>query len=207
MKKIISLIAATVLSVTAVIAEGNEHNLGIGITFPISSLKIGDDVDESLSQKGMGFDVTYLFIHDSGITAKADCTLALVSSSVSGEDPDNGLNWTIDLGIGYTFLRNEKFSLSALGMIGYNYSEAGFGDSESAKISFTMKTIDFGADVIGKYKFTNHLGAFANLGFRYSIDKGSSYEYSDYNNSLKFSDDAKTSGFRFVPTLGLNWTF
>ena len=77
----------------------------------------------------------------------------------------------------------------------------------------SMMTFDIGADVIGKYKFTDHLGAFVNLGLRYAINMKTQYDFDvSYDgekvDELSYSDDGfKTSGIRFQPTLGVSWTF
>ena len=208
MKKLIFLVAAALLSATAFCAE---HTLGLGITFPVSSLNFkdsDDEFDEDITQTGVGVDLTYLFISDSGFTGKADFAFEKISASDFEENPDEGLNCVFDFGIGYTFLRDEKFSLSALGMFGFSLGAYNWYDDPVTE-SLLMKTLDFGVDVVGKFKFTNHLGAFANLGLRYSIDAGSKYEveFRASAHEEDFDIGLKTQGFRFIPTLGVSWTF
>ncbi|MBO6131618.1 MAG: hypothetical protein J6P28_06600 [Treponema sp.] len=93
MKKLIFLAAAALLSATAFCAE---HTLGLGITFPVSSLNFkdsDDEFDEDITQTGVGVDLTYLFISDSGFTGKADFE----------ENPDEGLNLGFYFVVSWTF--------------------------------------------------------------------------------------------------------
>jgi len=209
MKKIIALVAGLAMSMTAVFAE---HTLGLGLNIPVNSLTIDS---EDVFEIGFGVDLSYLFIHDSGITAKADA--GFKSLSADSDIPyleGNGVSFGFDLGAGYTFINEEKFSLSALAMFGVTIGgvNADFTDSFEteeikAETTLTIETFDIGADVIGKYKFTDHLGAFVNLGLRYAINMKTECEI-EYEGGDTFKvDDIKTSGIRFLPTLGVSWTF
>lgn len=213
MKKIIALVAGIAMSMTAVFAE---HTVGLGLNIPVNSLKVED---ESVSEHGFGFDLAYLFIHESNITAKADVAFNIMNTDDIESDANSG-QFAFDLGAGYTFLNEEKYSLSALAMFGMTIGGYGkeFSDYEGttglkAESSLSMMTFDIGADVIGKYKFTDHLGAFVNLGLHYAINMKTQYDFDvSYDgekvDELSYSDDGfKTSGIRFLPTLGVSWTF
>lgn len=62
-----------------------------------------DEFDEDITQTGIGVDLTYLFISDSGFTGKADFSFAKLETSDFEVNPDEGLNWGFDFGVGYTF--------------------------------------------------------------------------------------------------------
>lgn len=70
MKKLIFLAAAALLSATSFCAE---HTLGLGITFPVSSLNFkdsDDEFDEDITQTGVGVDLTYLLLVIVGLQVK-----------------------------------------------------------------------------------------------------------------------------------------
>lgn len=213
MKKIVALVAGLAMSMTAVFAE---HTVGLGFNVPVNSLKVEDD---KLSEHGFGFDLTYLFIHESNFTAKADVAMNIMNTD-DFETDENMAQFAFDLGAGYSFLNEEKYSLSVLGMFGMTIGGYGkeYNDYEGttglkAESGLSMMTFDIGADVIGKYKFTDHLGAFVNLALHYAINIKTQYDFDvSYNGDdvdyLSYSDDGlKTSGIRFQPTLGVSWTF
>lgn len=204
MKKIICLVAAAVLSATAFCAE---HTLGLGLSFPISSLKaklkgdVAEEWEDDLSQTAVGVDLTYLCVLDNAVSIKLDLGFDNISSNDVPDDPDWHYDFIFDIGAGYTFPINEKFTLSTLGMLGINYGGYDWTyeiNNKDYSFFITIFTFDIGADVIGKYKFTDHFGVFANLGLRYSINLASNYND---------EGDFETSGFRFIPTLGASWTF
>nr|MCR4790997.1 hypothetical protein [Treponemataceae bacterium] len=175
MKKIIALVAGLAMSMTAVFAE---HTVGLGLNIPLNSLEVED---EDFSEHGFGFDLSYLFIHESNITAKADVALNIMNTD-DFETDENMAQFAFDLGAGYSFLNEEKYSLSALAMFGMTIGGYGkeYNDYEGttgleAESSLSMMTFDIGVDVIGKYKFTDHLGAFVNLALRYAINIKTQY--------------------------------
>ncbi len=208
MKKIIALVAGIAMSMTAVFAE---HTVGLGFNIPVNSLKV-EDTD--VSEHGFGFDLTYLFIHENGFSAKADAALNIMDTDDIPSDGSMG-NFVFDLGAGYTFLNKEKFTVSVLGMLGMTLGgHSKDYEIEDHKVTYDCSwlTFDIGADVIGKYKFTDHFGAFVNLGLRYAINMKTNeeleFEDSDVNELFGYSnDDLSTKGIRFQPTLGVCWSF
>ena len=219
MKKIIALVVTALVSASAVFAGNFEHSLGIGATFPISSVSFDEDYIDDASQTGVGFDLTYLAIHNNNnITFKMDFAYSAISSDDVVSDPDATHDIMFDLGLGYTFLKNERFTLSALGMLGmslsgydWTYKYSYLGQPCTVDALAAWMTFDIGADLVGKVKFTDHFGMFANLGFRYGIGVWDRYYAEGKINGKKVVDIDENlniaGAFKFIPTIGVSWTF
>ena len=171
----------------------------------------------------------YLGVHTrNGLTAKLDLGLGLPNGKIGddeikteGEDP---IDFTFDIGIGYSFIRDEKITLGVLGVFGIDYSSWSLADKEESLMDGAIKvtesqdlslmTFNLGADVIGAFRFTDHFGMYANLGFRYVLAGSADIDWEYIGSIAGFSGEKSgtnsndVSGkFVFKPTLGVIWTF
>lgn len=131
MKKLISLVAVALLSVTALFAA--EHTFHVGL--PVSYVT---GYDSGSDNNGLGagfFYFDYVKVHDSKFSFKADAAIGASYTSTG-------------CGFGFSPIANEKMTLSLFG-------DFGFGNPDFIK---------FGADAMFTYRFTNHIGAFADIG-------------------------------------------
>lgn len=134
MKKLISLVAVALLSVTALFAAEHTFHVGMPVAY-VTGYEVDDD-----NGIGTGFYFDYVKVHDSKFSFKADA--AFGSSSLGASYTSTGC------GFGFSPIANEKMTLSLFG-------DFGFGNPDFIK---------FGADAMFTYRFTNHIGAFADIG-------------------------------------------
>lgn len=190
----------------------------MGLTVPVTTFSFDGDYVEDFSQTGVGFEIDWLGISiDSGLTFRADFSLDFLSTSEI-DDADTAFELGLEIGAGYSFVRNEKFTVGVLGMLGFTYGGYEWTDkygydvvSVDADYTINFLTFDFGADLVGKYQFTENFGAYASLGFRYGVAIDSEfYAEAKYQGTRILDLDEDTglsSGFKFKPTIGLCWTF
>ena len=220
MKKLIALVAAAVLSASAVFAENTFH---IGAYFPISPLTVSDedDVDYDFSSMsfGGGFDFTH--VADGGFTFKVGMGLAYASSDdvegwASG-DALGGFDFDLGFGLGGSFIHNERMTLSLTGNFGLRVQDLYETESYDFKVAEVDVDTDFfsllfyiGPEISYTFRFNDHIGLFANFGIfynfgisDYSVDaeiNGKSLE--DFTGK-KYGKDFFTTGFNFQPKIGL----
>ncbi|MBB5219075.1 hypothetical protein DYE49_11410 [Treponema rectale] len=207
MKKIISMVAAALISVTAAFAENTFH---LGAYFPIYSFEV-DDTDISSTIYGASFD--YIHVAESGYTWKIglECGKASTSdlkSVVKGEDL-TGFDFEMEVGFGASFIHNEKMTLSLTGNLGFRVEVLSAEESiPGDTISTTYgETILFGGPQISfTYRFNPHVGLFADLGLFYNSGAVVADIDSD-NGSITGNNDEKVSGYSCVPKLGVAFTF
>ena len=215
MKKLLALVAMTVISVSALFAENTFH---IGAYIPISPWTLdvdGHSVDYSNNGFGGFFDYTH--VADGGFVWKVNTGYASVSSS----DIDDLTGGEFDLGFGFggSPIHDSKMTLSITGNFGlrvqtlscsesYTHREYDYYYSKYVTKTETLDTdfFDFmfyiGPEISFTYRFHEHVGVFANMGIFYSTgwyDIDADYRSDD-------SSSGSVSGFTFEPKFGIAFT-
>lgn len=204
MKKILALVAAMAFGAAAFAGDW-QSTVGAGFTLPVTNYGFDEDDVDSQTQIGYGFDLMYLGVHlGNGFTAKVDASIGLASNDdIPDGDAEDPLELTANLGFGYSFIRDEKVTLAALGVVGIDYTWFG-SKSNGVDVDFSYFSLNVGASILGAYRFTDHFGAFADLSLRYIVTGTASAEYP----SPIGTQDVDISGnIVFRPTLGVIWTF
>lgn len=176
MKKLVALAAAAVISSAAVFAENTFH---FGLYFPISSFTVqsldDDDIDDlGIVTKGVGGSVDFTHVADSGFVFKVGMGLAAAFTddikTYEGDD-FSGIDFEMGLGLGGSFIHNERMTLSLTGNFGYRIQS--FSDSGSVKVSgmkieydtsWTSVLFYIGPELSFTYRFNEHFGLFASIG-------------------------------------------
>ncbi len=224
MKKIFSVMAIALLA-TGLFAKTWTNNVGVGFTVPISTIGIDKSGADDIFQVGYGVKGFYLGYHQNGFTVRAAESLGLATSKdIKLQDRDTNLGFfsNLDLGAGYSFIRDDKMTLSLLGMIGldiaaYSTSRSSTYDKKSADLTATLGYAMFsvGADAYFAFKFKPNFGLFADVACRYLVAGGSfgetEYEYKNGSKTetVKFdtTDGDLRGKFRIQPSIGVVWSF
>jgi hypothetical protein len=217
MKRLLALVATAMLT-TFAFAENTVH---LGAFFPIHPATLGQDGQTAdLSSSGFGVNVDYTHVCDGGFTFKFDLGLARTSTKDLWDESLSGVNFLGDVGFGWSFIHDEKMTLTLTGNIGlsgcsykleekYNttsYSSTVVADRER---KLTLTEFYFGPEIAFTYRFNKHFGAFADVGLFYATG---SADYKDKayalgNKLYERSESLDISGLLFVPKAGMSFTF
>lgn len=223
MKKIVALVAATVLSASAVVSSVfAENTLHMGAGFPISPLKVDYDGDkEDFSSTGVDFAFDYTHVAEGGFAWKVGFDIGGANTSdigdVNGNDA-SAFDFAFGFGFGGSPIHNERMTLSILGDFGIRVQNYDIGSYSALGNSVAIDWVNFlfyiGPEISYTFRFNSHIGLFANFGIFYNIGAGGfSYEATGNQAFVKlveenFPDEVYTvSGFTFQPKLGLAVTF
>ena len=227
-------IFSSLFAAAASFAQSWESNAGVGLSVPYSKIGVDERGAGDISQLCFGAEGFYLGYHENGFTVKGDYTVALTTTkdiNLQNHQTNAGFFMNTAIGAGYSFTPDEKWLLSFTMMVGADISL--FTDSDETVTyekdyvrdnkadydrSFSMVTLNLGADILTRYKMGEHFGVFASLSARYIIGGWGTDEttYTFYNTSgsSRSKDNDKTSTdtdllgyFRVQPTLGVCWTF
>lgn len=210
MKKLLVALAAALLS--ASVFAGEFH---LGTYFPVTKLDVDfDDGKEDFDASGFGIKFDYTHITDSNFTWKVGTAIGYTRSSdiIDGEKK-GGLDYDVGGGLGWTFINTPNMTLSLTGNIGSHMLYFSASDSEyesGVKISYDAKFTSYllyiGPEVSFTYRFTDKLGAYAGLGLYYSFGTTSvDYKVSGGGISYSDNDSYTTTGFIYMPSLGVSW--
>ncbi len=212
MKKLLLVFAAALLS--ASVFAGEFH---LGTYFPVTKLDVDvdDDADDGdFDASGFGIKFDYTHITDSNFTWKVGTAIGYTKSSdiIDGEKK-GGLDYDVGGGLGWTFINTPNMTLSLTGNIGSHMLYFSASDSEyesGVKISYDAKFTSYllyiGPEVSFTYRFTDKLGAYAGLGLYYSFGTTSvDYKVSGGGISYSDNDSYTTTGFIYMPSLGVSW--
>lgn len=197
MKKILALVAASLLSFSS-FAENTFH---VGAFFPVTILDI-DGESVVAETAGAAFDFTH--VADCGFTFKAGAGFGFGLSDIEDAKGDD-LTWfdlDFSAGFGGSFIHDEKMTLSLLGDIGLRI-QGGGESADGNGVDYIPVMFYFGPEVSFTYRFTPHVGLFANLGVFYAIGS-TSVELKTASETV--SDDLSTSGFIVQPKFGVAFT-
>ena len=219
MKRLLALVASAMLT-TFAFAENTVH---LGAFFPIhpATLK-SDGVSKDLSSTGVGGTVDFTHVCDSGFTFKFDLGLARASTKDLWDESVSGVNLLGDVGFGWSFIHNEKMTLTLTGNIGlsvcsYNLKEEYYttsytGSKVLAERERKLNPITefyFGPEVAFTYRFNKHFGAFADVGFFYAIGSAKLKNKAEALGTKLYDTSASLdiSGLLIVPKVGVSFTF
>ena len=189
MKKFVVMAAALALVSGTVFAKSWTNNIGVGASIPASKIATDDDViDETVTQAGFAFDFTYLGIAESGFAVKVNYDVGAVSCEDASQKGDNlvGTYTNFTFGAGWAFVNDEKFTLAATGMIGFDFTEY---EEEIQTVTYTTDLLLFsvGADIYASYKPSGKA--------KFDIEDSGDNDY-----------DLKGK-YRVSPTVGVCWKF
>ena len=229
MKKSVVSFLFIALGLSCGFAKTWTNNIGVGVSVPFSKIEFEEKDNikpDDISQMGFAIESTYLGYHENGFTAKADYAFGVFTTddvNIQGDTKNVGIGGNVDIGAGYSFIRNEKFTLATTLMFGlslYSYFDHGTSDKDTVDEKeydtvMALCTLDLGADIFASYRLSEHFGLFANLGIRYYPVgvSGSQTDYEWKEGSTKYtksdeSDNYTLSGkYKIAPTLGVVWNF
>ena len=210
MKKLLVAFVAALLASS--VFAGEFH---LGTYFPVTKLDVDfDDGKEDFDASGFGIKFDYTHITDSNFTWKVGTAIGYTRSSdiIDGEKK-GGLDYDVGGGLGWTFINTPNMTLSLTGNIGSHMLYFSASDSEyesGVKISYDAKFTSYllyiGPEVSFTYRFTDKLGAYAGLGLYYSFGTTSvDYKVSGGGISYSDNDSYTTTGFIYMPSLGVSW--
>ena len=220
MKKIIALVAGLAMSMTAVFAENTIH---LGAYFPLDKANYDGS---GVFSTGVGGALDYTHVADGGFTWKAGLGLnTLKTDDVEVDDTklDDGVDFNLGLGFGWSFIHDEKMTFSVTGDFGLRFGgfdkkiDYQIGGVTVAEAKYRLDKIVFyiGPEATFTYRFTDHLGAFGAFGIFYQKSLGDQEFNVEYDlkvkdenvNLVSGKEKMPISGFIFQPKLGLSWTF
>ena len=217
MKRLLALVATAMLS-TFAFAENTVH---LGAFFPIhpATLK-SDGVSKDLSSTGVGGTVDFTHVCDSGFTFKFDLGLARASTKDLWDESVSGVNFLGDAGFGWSFIHNEKMTLTLTGNIGLSicsykleekYTTTSYSSTVVADRERKLTPIEFyfGPEVAFTYRFNKHFGAFADVGFFYATGSAKLKNKAEALGTKMYDTSASLdiSGLLIVPKVGVSFTF
>lgn len=228
MRKSLFFLLLCLIFTNLISAKTWTNNIGTGGT--VSVLSIGADEDtmgtKNTNQIGYGLEGTYIGLHENGFTAKVDVSFGLATSkdiSIQQNRRTNlGVFENIALGLGYSFINDEKFLVGTTGMFGIELGQYSVeSDNEdyngvyykNLKKTLSLASFSLGADFFAIYRLSEYFGLFGNLAARYVVAGNAKLEsqYSGAKNSadsLTVSRNSDLKGnFIVQPTVGVIWTF
>ena len=165
----------------------------LGFAFPQTTFE--NEYDYEVKQSAYDFDIQYMMIKkSSGLTFKFRYDVGLASTEDISSSGDNkfGMDMFFDFGVGFSPIRNKRFSLSFLGLAGFDFdfytNDEKFTRSGSEgtymcrewKNHETRMFFDFhlGLEGTATVNFTSHFGMFASLGVHFIVAGNDSYSLS-----------------------------
>ena len=194
------------------------NNAGVGLTVPFNKYDAdGDTID----QTSIAANLMYLGMHQNGFTVKAAANtgVALTNSIAFAGDDDlhAGTFVSMELGAGWSFVRSEKFTLSALAMLGfegaaYNTESKSYSHAELGNVdrSFTATVAAFtvGADITATLYTRSHFGVFCSVAARYmpisTLVSSVSYKKDDFARTETYTKTGH-GAFSVTPAVGAVW--
>ena len=217
MKRLLALVATAMLT-TFAFAENTVH---LGAFFPIhpATLK-SDGVSKDLSSTGVGGTVDFTHVCDSGFTFKFDLGLARASTKDLWDESVSGVNFLGDAGFGWSFIHNEKMTLTLTGNIGLSicsykmeekYTTTSYSSTVVADRERKLTPIEFyfGPEIAFTYRFNKHFGAFADVGLFYATGSAKLKNKAEALGTKLYDTSASLdiSGLLIVPKVGVSFTF
>lgn len=199
MKKLIALAAALLLSASAVFAENAFH---FGLAIPLGSVTLENDAE--FSSTAYDFYADWTHIADGGFTFGFNFAGGSGSLSGDGDFKLDVSNIAFGTGFGYSFIHNEKMTLSLTGDLGLDFL---IGSENIAGYDYNYMTVAFyiGPKVSFTYKLLKHFGVFVNAGLYYaggSFIKENEYPM-EHGGTNVHSDSVDFTGVIFRPEFGV----
>ncbi len=162
----------------------------LGFSFPQTTFE--NEYDYEIKQSAYDFDMQYMMIKkSSGLTFKFRYDIGLASTSDISESKDNkfGMDMFFDFGVGFSPIRNQRFTLSVLGLAGFDFdfytNDEKFTRSGNQGTYMcrewtnheTRTFFDFhlGFEGVATVNFTRHFGMFASLGVHLIVTGNDTY--------------------------------
>lgn len=227
-KLLVTLVFSFVLA--GAFARTWENDAGVGFSLPVSVIGVDEKGADDIKQIAFGTEGFYLGHHENGFTVKADYAIALTTTKdihIQDHQTNAGFLTNMGFGVGYSFMPGDNFLISLTGMFGadvsifkdsdddvdYDYEDVR-GKKADYDRTFSMVTVNVGADLFMRYKVGDHFGFFANFSGRYIIggwgedETAYTYDAGRRDRTDKKVDDIDFLGyFRVQPTIGVCWTF
>ena len=222
MKKIIGVLAIALVA-TGLFAKTWTNNVGVGFALPINKFeydykKAGQSV--TFKQTQISYDVQglYLGYHENGFTVRGSFDLGIGTiKDMWGDENGIGVNLKEQIGVGYSFIRSEKFVLALTGGLGLQETIIPREDkvviaTASGTIDRTVTSLmlDIGADLTALVRFSEGFGMFFNMhaGF---VPFGKFYTSSETKAGSTTTTTNKDYNLKttyiIAPSLGFAWTF
>ena len=205
MKKLLVVLAAALLSAYAFADE-----IHLGTYIPMVRSEIDSDKgDTDFDTTGFGLKFDYTRISQTGFTYKGGLAIAYTETDDFNGNDKGGIDYDCGVGLGWTFINDPKMTLSVTGNLGLHmlYFSVDY-ELWGYKIDVTSLSTLFrlGPEVTFTYRFTDKLGAYAGLGIYYAFGVTSMEMKEHYNGSSHTDNDSyKTTGFVYMPSLGVSW--
>lgn len=202
------------------------NNIGVGVSVAGSFIGVNQKDADDIFQLGYGAEVTYIGVHENGLSAKANISVGVETSkdiALQDREVNVGAFENIVLGVGYSFVNSERLLLSVFATAGvemgqYSFTEEDVVDgNETYDVTTTRSfvTLSAGTDIFAVYRLSQKLGIFANLGARYIFNGNESRETLKDGRSSKRGEHKNNSPdkialfgkFIVQPTIGVVWTF
>ncbi len=194
-----------------------------GVSLSVPFTHFDTDAFGTVNQTAVGLTGSYLGYAQNGFTVKGALSAgaAFTGDVPLGTDSGSkgGMYADISLGAGYSFIRSEKWLLSATGLFALSFSrytqksktvtDAQLGKAERV-YSAALCNLAFGADITAAHRIGNKMSICAGIQFRY-IPGGTTFQSvlngkDDYARIDLHTDDIFTS-FQIAPSIGLMWSF
>ena len=220
MKKIIGVLAIALVA-TGLFAKTWTNNVGVGFALPINGLQVDSSIFKDWSPQ-ISYDIQgmYLGYHENGFTVRGSFDLGVGTvkdfwyDTVKKEyEYGIGVDLREQIGVGYSFIRSEKFVLALTAGIGLKETIIPRTETVLNTTTDTTGTIflfDLGGDLTALVRFSERFGMFFNMHagfvpfgkFYISEEKkdGSTTTTTDTDFDLK-----KT--YLIAPSVGFAWTF
>lgn len=197
------------------------HFLGAGFSVPVSQF----DVDhKKIDVVSYAINVSYLGVSQSGFAAKLSLATGFASTdNIRFENSDNdwqvGSYFEIELGLGYSFVNTQSFTLALLAVVGteidvFESDKKEFAHAELGKVDRRfgegMAALTLGGDIVARFSLSERMSLFASVGGRWlpvSVGAASvEYTKDDFTRTETYSDSGY-GVYSVVPTLGVMRSF
>ena len=214
MKKFFCLVSSIIIGAVAFAGEKYNVKAAVGFTLPVTVTNYDFETSSNLDidQIGFGLDLSYLFFKKTnGLTFKLGISFDLINSEQMNEEFEGGgvkkgfcRESELNAGIGYSFIKTDRFTLTALAMFGFG-STTYLYNYGSAELSITHVYFDFGADLDCFFQINNSLGIYGSVGIRYAKSVRGDYrsEIFGISNTQSYS----ANSFRVIPTFGITLSY
>lgn len=220
MKKIIGVLAIALVA-TGLFAKTWTNNVGVGFALPFNGFQVDASNSKDLSPQ-ISYDIQgmYLGYHENGFTVRGSLDLGVGTVKDFWYDTAKkeyeygiGVDLREQIGVGYSFIRSEKFVLALTAGIGLKETIIPRTETVGNVTTDTTGTIflfDLGGDLTALVRFSERFGMFFNVhagfvpfGKFYTSSEtkvGSTTTTTDKDYNLKTT-------YIIAPSLGFAWSF
>lgn len=220
MKKIIGVLAIALVA-TGLFAKTWTNNVGVGFALPFNGFQVDASNSKDLSPQ-ISYDIQgmYLGYHENGFTVRGSLDLGVGTVKDFWYDTAKkeyeygiGVDLREQIGVGYSFIRSEKFVLALTAGIGLKETIIPRTETVLNTTTDTTGTIflfDLGGDLTALVRFSERFGMFFNVhagfvpfGKFYTSSEtkvGSTTTTTDKDYNLKTT-------YIIAPSLGFAWSF